>query len=73
MNQKLKQLLDDLDEQQPVVTHKATKTRGIKELAAEYLGKNINSEISIADEKRIRAKANKIKRSASKAVRSKLI
>ena len=73
MNQKLKQLLDDLDEQQPVVTHKATKTREIKELAAEYLGKNINSEISIADEKRIRAKANKIKRSASKAVRSKLI
>ena len=73
MNQKLKQLLDDLDEQQPVVIHKATKTREIKELAAEYLGKNINSEISIADEKRIRAKANKIKRSASKAVRSKLI
>jgi len=56
-----------------VVIHKATKTREIKELAAEYLGKNINSEISIADEKRIRAKANKIKRSASKAVRSKLI
>lgn len=73
MNQKLKQLLDDLDEQQPVVIHKATKTREIKELAAEYLGKNINSEISIADEKRIRAKANKMKRSTSKAVRSKLI
>jgi hypothetical protein len=56
-----------------VVIHKATKTREIKELAAEYLGKDAHSEISIADQKRIRAKANKIKRSASKAVRGKVI
>ena len=73
MNQKLQQLLNNLDDQQILPTHKATKTRELKELAAEYLGKNINGDISIADEKRIRAKANKMKRSTSKAVRSKLI
>lgn len=73
MNRKLKQLLDDLDEQQPVVIHKATKTRELKELAAEYLGKNTHSEISVADQKRIRAKAKKMKRSTSKVVRSKVI
>ena len=73
MNQKLEQLLNNLDDQLPVITHKATKTRELKELAAEYLGKDFNSEITIADEKRIRAKANKMKKSTSKQSRSKLI
>ena len=72
-NQQIKNLMEELQQLTEDLSERAEKSGSrpgsLKRKAAQYLGKGAGEKLSKTDLKRLRAKANKMKKSTKKAER----